>query len=178
MTTEKTNITNVIQGIFDVVERENKEIYRSVATLKPMQDAVDAINSNDPEAFYFALTCPVEDVIDGLLATEIPKSTSGQFLYRESEFVDRHFQSLFVLFEGSPCSADKSRAVVQCLARFFRYEKAIKFDYAQQYTYHLPKTIFTTHDEIIAFFEALKSLYYGRPEKYLKLMTEDYCLVR
>ena len=37
--------------------------------------------------------------------------------------------------------------------------------------YHLPTTIFKTHDEIIMFFDGIHSLYYGKHELYLKALS-------
>lgn len=42
----------------------------------------------------------------------------------------------------------------------------IEFNYNSEYTYHLPKKVFTTHEEIVMFFESLIHLYMGRPGKY------------
>ena len=55
---------------------------------------------------------------------------------------------------------------------FFIDGTEIKFDQTQRYTYHHPTIIFTTHDEILSFFYALRELYCGRSDRYLNFMHE------
>ena len=71
-------------------------------------------------------------------------------------------------FEDWPCCADKSRTIMKGLLNYYKNNEEIIFDYKQQYTYHLPKILFKTHDQIIEFYEGVKGLYYGSLEKYLQ----------
>jgi hypothetical protein len=52
-------------------------------------------------------------------------------------------------------------------------ENEISWDYSAEYTYHLPKQIFTTHSEIIEFFNGIHHLYYGNPDAYIKAMANS-----
>jgi len=61
---------------------------------------------------------------------------------------------------------------MRALLRFYVTGEEIRFNYDQDFTYHLPGTVFTTHSNIVAFFVGVYCLYYGRPEAYLKAMAD------
>ena len=116
---------------------------------------------------HFSLIYPLSLTIDGLLAHELPGSSEAQFLYKHSQFVENHYQRLIEEFEGAPCCADKSRTIMRSLSDFLKSGQQISFDYGQQYTYHLPKSVFTTQGEIVEFFNALYRLYYGNFKPFI-----------
>lgn len=59
---------------------------------------------------------------------------------------------------------------MRALISFHKDGKPIQFNYDQEYTYHLPKRIFTAHDMIVEFATSLHSLFYGNPERYLSAL--------
>jgi len=61
---------------------------------------------------------------------------------------------------------------MKALIEFYRTGEKIQWNYKQEYTFHLPKEIFETHEKIITFYEGLKNLFYGNPTKYLEVMKE------
>ena len=58
------------------------------------------------------------------------------------------------------------------LYTWFKDNKEIVFDKDEEYTYHHPKIVFTTHEEIVSFYNALHYLYYGNPKQYLSMLSE------
>ncbi|MDB4726133.1 hypothetical protein OAF54_01760 [bacterium] len=89
------------------------------------------------------------------------------FILSHSSFIESNFKNLFEKYEGSSCCADKSRTIVKSLIHHFVTGEPIRFNYDQEYTYHLPKGMFRVHSEIIGFYKALKALHYGKFDKYI-----------
>lgn len=168
------DVKNVLDGILSSIDNENQFNYSLVESLPVMQDAVKNIKENNCEMFYLSLIYPINKVIDGLLSKEIPQSSEARFLFKNSRFVEDHFEYLIQKFEGHACCADKSSMIVGSLAKSLKTGTEIVFDYDQEYTYHLPKKIFKTHDEIMRFFKALQSLFYGKSDLYINEISEIY----
>jgi hypothetical protein len=70
------------------------------------------------------------------------------------------------------CCADKARTVMWAMLQNLVEGSHIQFDYCQEYTYHLPKQVFTTHGDIMEFFEALYALYHGKSEKFIQCLQK------
>ena len=121
---------------------------------------------------------PFDNFIDGMIQTNISKNDDIGFIFRNSQFVDRHFCNLIEKIDGSACSADRSRTIVRALVNFFSTGKEISFDYNQEYTYRLPETVFRTHGEIIDFYQGIKNIFYGSPDKYLLAMQKIYAGIK
>jgi len=162
-------IKAALGGILDMASREEAEAYASVASNKAVKNALEHALAGRYEEFDYELLHPFESVVDGLLAT-ITQSSEAKFLIKHSGFVERHFEALIEKYEGSPCCADKSRTIIRSLIRFYLEGKHIQFNYAQEYSYHLPKRVFKTHDEIVGFAQGLHHLFYGKPDFYLKAL--------
>jgi hypothetical protein len=169
---EQKDIANVINGLLGAIDDQNKETFRALSDTPAIQEALEKVRTSDAEGFFFALLYPLENAIDGLLSSELPGNSKAQFLFSQGQFVERHFEKLFEKHEGSACCADKSRTIVRSLLRFLTTGKRIEFNYEAEYTYHLPRRIFRTHEEIVTFYDALLRLYYGRSEPYLEAMRQ------
>ena len=161
---KKDKIKEVLVGMFDVIEKDKIELYQSIIDKKCYD------NINDLQEFYFGLIYPFENFLDGLIQAEVSKDRDVRFIMLNSQFIERHYEKLIIKFEGSAYCADKSRTIMRNLVMFYKTGEKISFDYNQEYTYHLPKVIFKTHDNIIEFYQAIKDFYYGNSEKYLKAM--------
>ena len=134
---------------------------------KNLIDSSGINNYNTIDEFYYGIIYPFEKFTSGLIKSEISPNRNVVFIYQKLRFVENHFRNLFETIEGSACCADKSRAIVKRLIEFYKNGTKIEFDYNGEYTFHLPKKIFKTHESIICFYEGLHSLYYGISEKYL-----------
>ncbi len=127
------------------------------------------------EEYYFALIYPYNKFLDGFVAIRFNGDRKARWLFTHHGYIENHFQKIIIQHEGSPCCADKSKTIVESIARFLLKGTEIVWDYGQEHTFHLPKKVFTTHASIIDFYDALVSLYYGNNEKYLEyLLTRKY----
>ena len=122
------------------------------------------------EEFYFALIYPYNKFLDGFVAIRFNGDRKARWLFTHHGYIENHFQKIIIQHEGSPCCADKSKTIVESIARFLLKGTEIVWDYSQEYTFHLPKKVFATHSSIIDFYDALVSLYYGNNEKYLEYL--------
>ncbi len=164
-------LKHVLSGMLAAAEVDTLAAYAEFSKSPQAQLAVEAIRKGDFDRFYFALQYPAEQVVDGLLASEIPGDAHDvRFLFRHSQFVERHLRKLIEKYEGGPCAADKTRTILRAILRFLKTGDEIAFDYGQEYTFHLPKRVFTSHAQTIEYFHGLKHLYYGNPEPYMKAL--------
>jgi hypothetical protein len=161
-------IENVLNGILAGVDAENQQLLETVEALPLVSEAATHVKNGDFERFFYELLYPLERFVDGLLEREFPHSSEAQFIFKQSQFLEHHLERIFSTLEGYGCCADKARTVVAHLLAFFTTGKRISFDYSQKFTYHLPEKVLKTHDEIYAFFAALRRLYYGHPDAYVQ----------
>jgi hypothetical protein len=63
------------------------------------------------------------------------------------------------------------------LLQYFLTGKEVVFDSDEQYTFGHPTVVFTTHQEIVTFFEGLRSLYYGNPDLYVTALKNVFEVV-
>ena len=128
----------------------------------------------DFEEYYFSVIYPFDNFLDSFVMSEISENDDVIFIMNHSQFIECHFKKIIVKKEGSSCCADKSRTIIRDLIEFFKNGKKIYFNYNGKYTFHLPTSVFTDHDKIVSFYDGLKDLYYGSPEKYLKALGDVY----
>jgi len=122
---------------------------------------------NSPDSFYYNILYPWNQFAESILRRELSNNHELRFIFMHSTYLENHFEKLFERYEGVASCADKARTVIARLARFYHLGTPIEFDMNAKYTYHFPKRILTTQAEIIEFYQALSSLYYGNPVKYL-----------
>jgi hypothetical protein len=168
MTTPE-NIKSVVEALLAGVNGQNIGLAVALADLEPVQNALEAVRSGDPEDFHTWLLYPLSSAVDGLLYSELG-TEEARFLVKHYRFVESHFERLIVQYEGRACCADKARTILKRLLAFLTTGKEVAFDYNQQYTYHLPRCIFTNHEDIVTFFKGLHNLYYGNPDQYLQAL--------
>ena len=163
-----SELEKVLNGMVAHIGQENVDLYR-----KLFESRQAITGRNDIEGFFFNFVYPYNQFLEGLISVEIKSSHLDilSFLMINSQYVENHFEKKIVRNEGSQCSADKSSAIMESLFNYFTKGTEINWNYEQQYTYHLPKKVFKTHTEILEFFNAIASLFYGNPEKYLKTLN-------
>lgn len=154
-------IKEVLTGMVGMIDKENIELYEKLIDLRNGREIKDI------ESFYFELIHPYRKFLKGLIKKEISNNSDIEFLLLNSTYVESHFATWIKQKEGWACSADKSRTIMSRLFSWFTSGAEIKWDYSQEYTFGFPKKVFTTHDDVIKFYESIKSLYYGNPQKYL-----------
>lgn len=159
-------IGEVMDGIVSMIEKKNDALCSDIIKTEIVQKALLNAKNGDIEDFYFSVLYPIENLIDGI-SQQISSCGKTQFILTHSQFIERHFEGLIRQHEGFACCADKSRTIMEKLFLAYLNDEEIQFNYDAEYTYHLPKKIFKTHDEIIMFFDGIFALYYGKPKKYL-----------
>lgn len=162
------NIGDILSNLVAGMDSENDERLAALASNGLIATAEAAIADRDPEAFWYALEYRVSGVIRAMLRRSFPKSPEARFLFEEYSFVRCHFRNLFQKHEGSACCNDKAGMVLRKLLRFYLDGTPIVFDRTAKYTYALPTKIFTKHDEIVEFFNALRFLSCGRPDQFVE----------
>lgn len=163
----QTNIGILLSELSADIDTKNAAKLKTVASNAMISDAEHAIADRDPEAFRFALLYPFAGVVDALLKQVFPHSPEARFLFTEYAFVRSHFRNLFQKHEGSCCCNDKAGMVLRKLIQFYLDGTRIKFDQTAEYTYAIPTMIFTTHEAIIEFLEALQRLKAGYGDAYV-----------
>jgi len=158
----ETTITSVLKNI----DEDNAQAYQRLELDPAIQKAFAAAQFGNYDEFYFELQYPFEQVISGLL-TNVTKNHTAQHILKHSQFIEQHLNDLFERYEGATCCVDKARTMIKKTLAFHMHGTRIEFDYDQEFTYHLPKKIFTNHDDIIEFIGGLLDLYYGKPKRYL-----------
>ncbi len=103
---------------------------------------------------------------------ECALDVADTFLYTHRQFLEHHFDNIFCQFEGSVCSHDKTRYILDCIEDHIKTGVEIEHDLTKKYTYQIPKKIFQNHGEIIEFYKGLKSLYFGKLDRYVRALAD------
>lgn len=163
---KKDTLKDFLNTLSDSIDKGKIELFEKII------DGSRIEQFDSPEEFFYAILYPWEKFISGYLQSELKANSNVEFIFKHSQYIDRHFANLFIKYEGGTCSSDKSRTIVNRLLQFYATGEPIEFNYGAEYTYHLPKIIFKNHQDIIDFYEGLKSLLYGHPEKYLESLKK------
>ena len=160
------SINKALMGLVDFFHQEENEFY------KELSKDIKATEIENYEDFYRKLVRPAEKYWSGFIRTELSENKDMNFFLVNSSFIEQNFKHWIEKKEGMPCCSDKSRTIMKRLFNWFKDDKEIVFDKDEEYTYHHPKKVFTTHDEIISFYDALHYLYYGNPNQYLSILSK------
>lgn len=169
MTITKSAIKEVIETMCLDFDQPLIDIYNTL-----LDEYLDSRGVENVDDFYLSIIGPFQHFLRILINKEIGENRHLVFILTHSNFLKNHLDKLFEKHEGESCRADKTRSVLNSLITFFKDEhnKEIEWGYEQEYTYHLPEKILTSHSEIMDFYMALYALYYGSPDKYVSaLMT-------
>lgn len=168
-------ISQIMQSLLTASETTTAERVEEWLGLPDMVDTLESISDLNPEHFDLLFNLPLREGTETLLANSFNEQVIDKprliFLFSQSRFLENHFTRLFQQYEEAEHSADKARTLLRALAHFFATGQPISFDYSGPND-HLPKAIFTHHQVIYDFFEALYRLYHGQPELYLHQLGE------
>jgi hypothetical protein len=157
--------------LFEVLDSMINDIdANQIKLFKKIIESSEIKKFNDYDEFYYAVIYPFENFITGFVKTTVANNDDVVFLIKNSQFIECQFEKIIIEKEGTTCCADKSKTIMRHLISFFITGVEIKFNYDGEYTYHLPKEIFNTHEHIIMFYEALKYLWFGDYKKYLEAL--------
>ena len=163
-------INDVLTAILDHADTDNRALFASLQDHPLLQEAQAFARDGQAEPFHFSLPYRLRRVVDGLLQTVLPGKREAHFILQQYKFLNSHFKNIIIRREGASCCADKSRTILNRLLQYYQTGNEIVFDSNEEYTFGHPTTVFTTHREIVEFFEGLYGLYYGNPEGYLKAL--------
>lgn len=168
-----SDLTDGIVAIFNAlnseVNNEKRQLLESIGDNEIIQQATKALQDNNIQRFNYVcrkITSPIDAMILSIYAIH---SAEYKFAVKNYRMIERNFCNLFKVIEGAGCSADKSKTVMRNLIIFLRTDEGIKFDYDGEYTFHLPKKIFKTHEQIYDFFVALMRFDMGYPNEFIKI---------
>ena len=161
-----SDLLNFVNTFYDEISGSNKKLYQTLIESSGIK------SFDDYEEFYFAVLYPFENFIDGFVRCRISENEEVSFLIKHSRFVERYFCKMIEKIEGSTCCADKSRTIMKSLIDFYKTGRIIKFNYNEEYTFHLPKTIFKEHNDIVEFYSAIKNLFYGNAQGYIDIVEK------
>lgn len=164
-------ISDVVHGLLNASRQEAIQAALALMEDVAIQKAFALANEGDMAGFEQTLLRPMEKTIEGVLHLAVPNNHPVQFLLRHYGFVSRHFRSIVEKREGHACCADKTRFIMRSLMQFYQTGAEIKLNREQEYTFHLPTVVFTSHQAIVDFFEAVQALHYGEGAKYIKQMA-------
>lgn len=168
---DQSRMTDALSSIFDALTKNSAEGFNAVRDVPLIKKAFELAQNGRYEEFYFALQYPFDEMVDALIDSAVPHGQQARFLMKHSQFVEGQFEKIIEKTEGSACCVDKSRFIMRSLLRHFADGKDIHFDHSQEYTYHLPKKVFTNHAQIVGFFDGVMRLYYGQYEPYIKALS-------
>ncbi len=158
----------LFNSLLDNKCKEEKELYSNVKQLIK-------VDINSPRKFYFSFLNKLNNFINGLIKSKISNYSSDIiFLLINYDFIVSNLEHFIRMVEGSCCISDKTNFITYSLFNYFKDNKEIEFNFNSDYSYQLPEKVFTTQEEILFFFNAIKELYYGKPNKYLTFVTNFY----
>ncbi|WP_440880652.1 hypothetical protein [Tenacibaculum sp. C7A-26P2] len=161
---KKRDLTNFLDSIAGSIEQKEINLFKSII------ESSEITNFKDHEEFFHGVLYPFDQFIRGFVKSKIANNEDVVFIIKNQNYIEHNYARIIEQKEGSPCSADKSRTIIKCLLDYYKSGQEINFNYEQEYTYHLPKEVFKTHDHIIKFYEGLKHLWYGNNRKYLEAL--------
>lgn len=162
----ENKLKNFLDTFSSSISEENKKLYSDLIDKFPKIEELQ-----NPSDFHFSVIYPWENFLSAYLSSFI-KNKDIIFIYENYNYIENHFSKLFNNVEGSACSVDKANTIIRELIKHFNTGSEIVFDYNQEYTFHLPKVIFTEHEEILNFYKSLKSLLYGNYNLYIPALGE------
>ncbi|MEH0153754.1 hypothetical protein V6R21_06370 [Limibacter armeniacum] len=160
----RKDLKNAIDILSHRIEQKNLELYQKI--ISEGIEIPSAIES--PDDFSLAVLHPWNKFISALITTQIGDNEDVKFILKNFQFLEQNFEFYIEKIEGLACSVDKSRMILRAIYNFYKTGKKIEFNYDQEYTFHLPKVVFTNHESIIEFYQGLKGLRYGNNIQYLE----------
>jgi hypothetical protein len=169
-TITEASIRAVISSILSGYDATSQALFRSVVANLDLSSIIEALDNKNPSVFHREMIKPFHRIVEAMLDERFEDNTRARALFEHAEFFSRHFRFIIERFEGSSCCADKTATVMAKLAHHLIDGTPITFNYKQEYTYHLPTTVFTKEAEIVEFFQATHHLMHGQPLEYIRVL--------
>lgn len=167
-TKEEKNIEYVLDNIFKSInndERNKAKDYLSNEDNSLLFDKVFKDGLFDIEHYNLHLISNQKRLNNGLLKEKGIRTHQAIFLANNFSFVKSHLENMIVEKDGSSGCADKSRRLIKMYFNYFEYGMPLIEDI-------LPENTLNNEEQAIEFFNAIYSLYYGQPKKYIEFLTK------
>lgn len=124
----------------------------------------------DPSTFDSLINHELSEILDVCVLNLYPELEDNSFyrmsfLYQQYHFVELHLENFIEQNEGSPCSADKAKWILEQY-RTYIISKEIPTFKVEKKDWWKPK--FGTGEQWMNLCDSLQGLYYGKPIKYLE----------
>lgn len=162
---QKQDLTNFLDSMIGSLEQEEIDLFKQIIKTSEID------NLKGYEDFYYSVIYPFDKFVNGFIKSKIANNNDVVFIIKNQKYIKNNYTRIIEQKEGVQCVADKSRTIIKSLLNYYKNGEEISFDYDQEYTFHLPKEVFKTHDHIIKFYKGLKSLWYGDNRKYLEALS-------
>ena len=153
----KEEIKSVIESMLSGFDDQNRELFMRI--MEGVEMPLDRIKG--PGDFDLFIGRAWRNFTKQFVRHRIGDNDDLVFIYQNASMIENRIREEIVAAEGSVCSGDKSRTVLNALSWHYSTGGEIAWDLSQQYTYHIPKTVFTTHGEVISFYNGIRDFYHG-----------------
>jgi len=162
---------DIFSGILNASQKETLEKFPELS-----KSLLNIVNES-PEDFNLDVFYPLDGVIRDLIAKKIGKTaydkdvSSVVFIYTNYNYIEGHLLKFVTLREGSGCSADKSRWLVDAITHYYMKGTPINMTINDKCYW---KPHFWTAEQWIELFETLKHFYYGDFNKYMLFLQKNW----
>ena len=163
-----SGLSALFGGIMGQIRRESDDAYKAIGEIPMVAAGAKALRLCDQSSFQMDLLYPIDKALSGMIEREAGSQDGLEFAFLHGDVVRRHLEKIFIAVEGSACNVDKSGEVLYRIIWFLKTGTRVEFNPEDEWTYSHPKKVFTTHDEIMEFFHALRDLHYGMPMKFIE----------
>lgn len=170
----KSTINSIFENILESQDIETMDNYFSLFETLKNNNTTDLTDPNNWDHYINYNLSKITKCLVTDMNNPLPEHQySITFLFQHVSFVQHHYEQYLEKIDGVACNADKSRFIIRSLSNFFITGEKIKINYDQEYTYHLPRNVFSTHDDILNFFNTLKILHSGNVMPYNQYIADN-----
>lgn len=167
-TNEEKDIENVLKHVFENINSDEKikaKNYLSNEDNALLFDKIFKDGDFNIEHYNLHLISNQKRLNNGLLKEKGIRTHQAIFLANNFSFVKSHLENMIVEKDGSSGCADKSRRLIKMYFNYFEYGMPLIEDILSENTLN-------NEEQAIEFFNAIYSLYYGQPKKYIEFLTK------
>ena len=163
-------IASVLTGILAGIDMEDEAFLKQIEATQP--ELVSAVQKSLVGARLSDLDLttlyPGKRLVRALVKRLAPSSPNVAELVLDYSFFENHFKFWIVEKEGTACSTDKTRYLLQEIYLHLVNNRVLNRTRVSDSEYWMTSQIFKTSDEVLSFFNALIRLKYGHPHAYLE----------
>ncbi|MFC4236451.1 hypothetical protein ACFOY8_14695 [Thalassospira xianhensis] len=164
-------IPGLLKDLVHAFEQDALLSLQAFEGTEPFVRAEELLNQGYVSDAHTMLSGQINKVVRGFYTKHLG---SGElvFLMQNLDFFRSQLREIFNKKEGSACCADKAGYIIRCMFKALHTGEQIVHPVNEQdgsRPYYVPAKVFREHEEIMGFFEAVHSLFYGRPDKFAAL---------